>query len=71
MGNSAKVTQDSKIAFQIFLILISGDISVKCIKLYAILKSRPKLNFGCYLTFEFTFEVVDLDNFAFYSSFDR
>ena len=41
-----------KVANQHFLILLSIDISMKYIRWYA--KSRPKLNFARYLTFEFT-----------------
>ena len=66
MGNSAKVIHKTqKLRSKFVSSFISVDISMKCIKLYAIPKSRPKLNFGGYLTFEFTFEAVNLDNFDF------
>ena len=49
MGISELSSQDSEVAVQNFLILISIDISMKCMSLYAL--SRSKFSFGCYLTF--------------------
>ena len=63
-GNSVLFTQDSKIVFQIFssyFLLIFLWNTSDCKQLGGV-----KFNFGCFMTFEFTYQAKKLENFAFY-----